>query len=117
MKRISILISLLTFCLLGTQAQIKLERQVIASTGNYSTSANLRLSSTAGEAASTSLINGSFRLTQGFQQPTTDEITDIDVSEALLVNYQIYPNPTVDRLTVDSRIGKLSDLSQAYCLP
>lgn len=66
MKKILYLFILTTF---GANAQVVLDRQVIGSTGGYSTGTNITLSSTVGEAVVQTLFSVNKILTQGFQQP------------------------------------------------
>jgi hypothetical protein len=101
MKTIIILLTSCLFATLSASAQVSLERQVIGSTGNFSTSATMQLSSTVGEAVTQTLISGTLVLTQGFQQPDrnywqtgTEDLLD------LVVSYEVFPNPTSDLLTV-----------------
>ena len=61
-------------------AQIKIERQVLGSAGIIGNASGLQLSSTAGEAAVATLGPASgFFLTQGFQQPRSDnQVVSVD---------------------------------------
>ncbi|MEL7532710.1 MAG: T9SS type A sorting domain-containing protein [Bacteroidota bacterium] len=109
----SIFILILTvFAYLPNFAQVNLERQVMGAVGSYSTAGNVQLSATAGEAASTTLISGSLILTQGFQQDDRNYWADAleDLLE-LVVDYEVYPNPTSDILTVKFESEKQVDLS------
>lgn len=76
-----------------------LERQVIGSAGGYEEESGYSLSFTVGEPVVETAISGSLVLTQGFQQP--DDIT-VGIKEMVKINmdYLIYPNPTMDNLTV-----------------
>lgn len=65
-----ILLACIIVAALPATAQLQLSRQVIGSTGNYSTAGGISISSTVGEPAVTTLTGGSSILTQGFQQPT-----------------------------------------------
>lgn len=75
-----------------------LERQVIGAAGTSSSTANMQISYTVGEPAVTTLSGGSIVLTQGFQQPDED-VTGIQSPE-VLVEYNVYPNPTTDQLNI-----------------
>ena len=66
MKRIYIFLFLLICTQAGAQS---LSPKVIASAGGYFTSANASLSWTLGETIGQTFTNGSYMLTQGFQQP------------------------------------------------
>ena len=82
------------------QAQISLERQVIASAGSFSSSGNISLSATIGETMTETVTGGSFTLSQGFQQADL-QATAIDDLSDLVVQYKIFPNPTPDLLTIE----------------
>jgi len=58
--------------------QVTIERQVIGSTGGYSVGSSISLSSTVGEAVIQSLFSTSTILTQGFQQPQTNNNSVVD---------------------------------------
>ncbi len=94
-----LLISLLAVMLTqgALQAQ-SLSRQVIGSLGSYTETADLSLSATAGQPAASTTITGSFTLLEGFQQPEGLVPTGIESPEAVVVTYQLYPNPTEDVL-------------------
>jgi len=77
-----------------------LERQVISTTGNFSTAGNLQLSSTVGELAVETLISGSLTLTQGFQQPDNNGNVGLE-DLGIELTYNIYPNPTADKLFIN----------------
>ncbi|MEL6592285.1 MAG: T9SS type A sorting domain-containing protein [Bacteroidota bacterium] len=81
--------------------QVSLERQVVGTAGNYSSGGNVQLSATVGEAVTETKISGSIVLTQGFQQPDRNfGQTGIEDLMELVVNYEVFPNPTSDRLNV-----------------
>ncbi|MFK7925704.1 MAG: T9SS type A sorting domain-containing protein [Bacteroidia bacterium] len=105
--------SLFTLCLVSlgfyAQAQVTLERQVVASTGNQSTSGNVSISSTVGEAVSTYLISGSLSLSQGFQQADLGTVGIEELPE-VVVDYTIYPNPTADELHIRFQTEKMASL-------
>lgn len=71
-KEMKKLLYLLTFFTLGANAQVTLERQVIGSTGGYTTGTNITLSSTVGEPVVQTLFSVNNILTQGFQQPNNN---------------------------------------------
>lgn len=87
-------------------AQVSLDRQVIGSTGNFSTVSTVSLSSTVGEAVVATAVSGSIVLTQGFQQP--DGTTSVGIADdlRLLVRYTIAPNPTQDIVRVELTTDK-----------
>jgi len=80
-----------------SQAQ-SLSRQVIGSLGSYTETSDLSLSATAGQTAYATTITGSFTLLQGFQQPDDVVTTHIRPDLPIVVDYEIYPNPTDDVL-------------------
>jgi hypothetical protein len=85
-------------------AQLSLDRQVIATLGNYAEAGGLELSYTSGELAIETAIttNGMLILTQGFQQPdTAGDFVSIDPPVAFPVEYNIFPNPTSGVLKVE----------------
>ncbi len=96
MKKYTAIILLMTGIGWACMAQ-SLDRQVISSTGDFSSSGNLQLSSTVGEIATETHISGSVTLTQGFQQPDSKGnvgIEDLEIS----LNYSVFPNPTAGKL-------------------
>lgn len=105
--------TLFTLCLFSVgffaQAQVTLERQVIASTGNQSTAGNVALSSTVGEAVPTYLISGSLTLSQGFQQADLGTV-GIEELQEVVVDYTIFPNPTADLLYIRFQTEKTASL-------
>lgn len=111
MKTIILLLTSCLFVTLSASAQVSLERQVIGSTGNFSTSSTMQLSSTVGEAVTQTLISGTLVLTQGFQQADRNywQTGTEDLLE-LVVSYEVFPNPTSDLLTVRLESEKLVQL-------
>lgn len=105
--------TLFTLCLLSlsffAQAQVSLERQVVATTGTQSTSGNVAISSTVGEAVPTYLISGSLSLSQGFQQADLGSV-GIEELQEIVVDYTIYPNPTADQLHIRFQTEKAASL-------
>ncbi|MEM6343761.1 MAG: T9SS type A sorting domain-containing protein [Bacteroidota bacterium] len=111
MKAFIFVVLLTVFAYLPNFAQVSLERQVLGVVGSSSTAGNVQLSATAGEAVSTTLISGSLILTQGFQQD--DRNFGADALEDLLelvVDFQVFPNPTTDLLTVRFESEKMVEL-------
>lgn len=68
-----------------------IERQVIGSSGGYSSTATASVSSTVGETVIATGTSGSFVITQGFQQP--DNTTTGVKKTEITVDYKLYPNP------------------------
>ncbi|MEO0469011.1 MAG: T9SS type A sorting domain-containing protein [Bacteroidota bacterium] len=103
------------FLLLGMSgsliAQLEIERSVIAPGGIYGSNGTLEISSTMGQIEVRTLLslNGTIVLTQGFQQPEnlstgTGELIDI------VVDYNIFPNPTTRWLTVELNAAKPAEI-------
>lgn len=107
-KYITFLLLITGICLIGSAQS--LERQVISATGSYSTSSNLQLSSTVGEPVIETLINGSITLTQGFQQP--DRNGNVGIEDlGVVLDYQIFPNPTTGKLFITLESSKALTIS------
>jgi hypothetical protein len=81
-----------------------LERQVVASSGEYLTNPNinLTLSCTVGEPVVATLTNVKLILTQGFQQPLENDVlgTGINYTTADW-NIKAYPNPFTDVVNIE----------------
>lgn len=99
MKATFFIYSLIACLLVGTpmivSAQLKLDRYVIASTGNDTTVGSLSISYTVGELAAIATVkslNGRLVLTQGFQQHD-DVLLNIDEELKIILDYTIAPNP------------------------
>jgi hypothetical protein len=98
----------LAFCLvilagsgLDIQAQ-SVKRQCISSYGAVVTSVNTSVEQTAGQAFSTTTsYNSEVTVLQGFQQPASFEIKTVKTVWPE-INLQIYPNPTVYSVTLES---------------
>lgn len=76
-----------------------LSRQVVASAGGATSNSAGSLSSTVGEIVIATATSGSFLLTQGFQQPDANP-TGIGGTKQVTVNYNLYPNPAQDVITL-----------------
>lgn len=57
------------------KAQISISHQLLGTTGNSSSGGGVMLSSSCGEIATSTFFSSSRFLTQGFQQPTSDELS------------------------------------------
>ena len=79
-----------------------IERSVFASSGNFSSTSSMSISSTLGEVFVTTLSSSSSTLTQGFQQPTSSG--GVGVEEIDIVNFSVYPNPFQDIINIKSSI-------------
>ena len=92
-------------------AQTTLERQVIGSAGSYATSGDISVSATVGETATETAISGTLILTQGFQQPNQEDFVGIEDEWNIIVDYNIFPNPTADKLIIELNTDKRIDLN------
>lgn len=96
MKKIIFLFAFALICLPQIlKAQLKLDRYVIAASGNDTTVGNLSISYTVGELAAITTVtslNGTLILTQGFQQHD-DILLDVDDDLKIILDYSIAPNP------------------------
>ncbi|CAN5336310.1 hypothetical protein BH09BAC1_BH09BAC1_00350 [soil metagenome] len=93
----------------ASQAQT-LERQVIGSAGGYEVENGYSLSFTVGEPVVETAINGSLILTQGFQQPD-DVSVGINNVVKIKMDYSIFPNPTMDHITVQLSADKVVEIT------
>jgi hypothetical protein len=91
----------MTLMLLGTLnvSSQSLIRCVISVTGNTTVENNGRLSYSAGEAITGSLISPANGITQGFQQPS---LLNLDADNVIVgINaVEVYPNPVLKNLTI-----------------
>lgn len=89
------------FCFVGVYANSQsLERSVTATSGNYFYHAGAgSLSFTVGECAIESFSSGNNKLTQGFQQPDTSEISFVEENNSTFL-IEIFPNPVTQFLTI-----------------
>ncbi|MDX1907936.1 MAG: T9SS type A sorting domain-containing protein [Bacteroidia bacterium] len=96
----SIYTLMLALLLTGSLVQAQtLERQVIGAAGGFGTAAGIQLSSTVGEAATTTLQSGAFILSQGFQQ---GDLFRVGIDDpGIRVSYQLYPNPTTGQIVLE----------------
>lgn len=83
-----------------------LERQVIASYGNYSESSSISLSATAGEVATATFEQADIVLTQGFQQPSEKD-PGIGIERIFQsLNIRAFPNPTSQKIILELNSDK-----------
>ncbi len=87
-----------------------IERDVIANSGDYYEGTNVSLSWTVGEIATETYANGSYILTQGFQQPIGIIITGIDLD---LIAFLEGPFSGTQMTTMLNTVG-LIPLSQPF---
>jgi hypothetical protein len=86
---------------LSVEAQ-SVERQVVSAAGKFSTSPQLSLSYTIGEANSVSLFSPSIILTQGFQQPATSTVS---VGQELKnPSISIFPSPAKNSFSLHHQL-------------
>ncbi|NOQ23944.1 MAG: T9SS type A sorting domain-containing protein [Bacteroidales bacterium] len=96
MRKILLLTIVMGFFYLGTNAQ-----ELIASSGNYSETANGSLSWSIGEPIIENAFNSDIILTQGFNQSKLT-VTTINETVGLEMNISVYPNPTSDYLSIEA---------------
>ena len=88
----------------GAQPTVTLERSVFATMGAANTQNGVELSYTVGEpfVRTAVTLSGALVLTQGFQQPDelSNELVFIDGPVLAELTYEVFPNPTPDRLYV-----------------
>lgn len=109
MKKVVLgLIAVVSIGVSTSKAQASLERQVIASSGEYLTSPSLSLSCTIGEPVVTTAVNVKLILTQGFQQPLESEITSVDFDMADW-SIKAFPNPFNENVNIEIASDKSSD--------
>ncbi|MEM9835118.1 MAG: hypothetical protein AAF828_01370 [Bacteroidota bacterium] len=89
-------------------AQLRIERQVIASGGHQGVSVNYQLSSTTGEIATTALSDDNRQLTQGFQQ--TQQLISEVIDLAGGIEVKLFPNPTTDFATLEINLTESTPL-------
>ena len=97
MIKVYSLLALFVFFYSFVQAQ-SVSPQVIASGGNYVSSASGSISYTIGEAVTPTLSGGGHILTQGFQQPTDIVNGLLDIEKEAFGSFSVYPIPAVDKL-------------------
>ena len=91
-----------SLCLAGvfTASAQSIERQVVASSGDYFTTGTISVSFTVGEmAAVTSFLTSTMHLTQGFQQPEA-VFTGIKTNTVENSVFAVYPNPATELVTI-----------------
>lgn len=109
MNKILIIVILILGISFTSQAQT-LSRQVISSGGGYLEAGNYKLSFTIGEPIVGYVESGTFKLTQGFQQGSTDVNTAVKDIE-ILVDYSLYPNPTTNQVNLNLKAKEKIDIS------
>jgi hypothetical protein len=100
MKTIYLFIIIGSLTLLPLQAQLSLERQVLATGGKLLTGTTLITSATLGEAATLTLKSQNLTLTQGFQQPSTLIGTPIAETLTAESTMTVFPNPTSGEVSI-----------------
>lgn len=75
------------------------ERQVIGSSGGFSTTSALKVSHTIGQTVTTTGTSSNIILTQGFEQPGKHIVGVDEMKQRLLVN--IYPSMASDKVTIE----------------
>jgi hypothetical protein len=86
---------------LASIAQPSLERSVVASAGgSWYDGSGFELDYTIGEVAVLTINNSTNFLTQGFQQPFSNQVVFIDQSATQDLNIFVYPNPATDQFNI-----------------
>lgn len=97
MKKIKL--SLLGVGLTATVQAQSVSPDVIASSGDHFEASGVQLSWTIGESIMETVESGSNIITQGFHQ-TNLMVTDVEEQNLSDIGVNVFPNPTVDQLTV-----------------
>lgn len=107
MKKYLILACTFSFFFIAKSQSIS--PQVIATAGDFYVGTNMSLSWTLGEIITETVTNGTYTLTQGFQQPhyNINSIEEPKHTDNPLGDINIYPNPVADQLNVSFK-----DMSQ-----
>lgn len=90
-------------------AQLSLDRQVIASTGQSVATGTLQVDYTVGETVITTASAATLTLTQGFHQPEALPV-GIALTHATF-ELNAYPNPTQDQVTLDIQSSEAGSLT------
>lgn len=96
MRKILLLTMIMSSFYLGTNAQ-----ELIATSGDYSESTIGSLSWSIGEPIIENAFNSDIILTQGFNQSKLT-VTAINEMIGLEINISVYPNPTIDYLSIEA---------------
>lgn len=94
---------LLTFAFSGYLFSQSISPDVVASAGDYFSNGTVSISWTLGEVATETIGNGTYMLTQGFQQPNyTSPVNSVPVYLNPKFEVSLYPNPSTDyvKLTI-----------------
>ena len=124
MKNLILTLTSITI-VISVQAQ-SIQRNVIASAGVNNTVSNIRLTSTVGEAVTSTLSQTNYRITQGFQQgkitvariANAEDTTEINSDESITsrtddsfdeikFKVNVYPNPATEYINI-----KLEEMSE-----
>ena len=89
--------------------------QVFGSAGNYYAVGGNSISFTIGEALTTTLTNSSYKITQGFQQPSymATAITEV---ENPVYDLNIYPNPASNVITISNNGNTFSNNTRLFLI-
>ena len=100
MKRTLFFLSALAFS--GYLFSQSISPDVVASAGDYFTNGTVSISWTLGEVATETIGNGTYTLTQGFQQPNYDGVQAVPKYMNPKFEVTLYPNPATDlvKLTI-----------------
>lgn len=96
----SILTTMLSLTVSFVMAQ-PIKQQVLASSGSYYYNGNISLSNTVGEPVTATLFVASTTLTQGFQQPNYEVISNVLESTESNLKVKVYPNPSSGLIQIE----------------
>ena len=108
MKKIYPLLFLLC-CVLSAQAQLKTERDVVASSGDHYSNGDLSVTWTLGETITETYSNGALIVCQGFHQD--DKLVSSTQENKLPFPVSVFPNPT--SATLHIKTGQPEKLTAA----
>jgi len=92
------------------QAQ-KLERQLISSYGNLSTTIEGQVAATGGELIITTISTSTITVTQGFQQANKEDFVGIFEESDLALEIRVYPNPSYSKVNIEIDSDILLDVN------
>ena len=109
-NKCSFLTLMVGFCLFfNILSAQSIERQVIGAAGTVFTNGNVSMSFTIGETMVSSYDNGSYWLTEGFQQGFVDPIA-VDVKDEYSeLGARVYPNPFVSDFSIELDEGNVEN--------
>jgi hypothetical protein len=89
-----------SFISISCFGQIRLQNQVLATSGKTYSNSIMSMEYTLGEPFTKTLTTTSIVETQGFHQPNLKLITNVGVQELSNFNLNVYPNPFLNQFTI-----------------